>query len=61
MNEKSIEAAIKNMKSIYPNLKVEKQAHIQLDADIAVLEELFNFWKSKQDEKSPEVADAPKQ
>jgi len=48
MNEKTIEAAIKNMKAIYPNLKLEKHAHLQLDADISVMEELFSFWKNHQ-------------
>lgn len=60
MNEKEIESAIKNMKAIYPSLKVEKQAHIQLDADISVVESLLEFWKANQP-KISEVMDAPKQ
>lgn len=49
MNEKSIEAAIKNMELLCEKLQADLKTHQQLQSDLVLLKELQKFWLDRKD------------
>lgn len=53
IDDKNVDAAIKNMEAVCERLQADLKTHQQLQADLALLKQLKQFWLDNKDKALP--------